>query len=99
MHVTFVKKILQDGSLCKKCRDVNQRLESEQLIESIDHIAIADERDADSEGMRLAKEHDVARAPFFLVQEDGDVIVFDVYFKFKKFMAERGYGINNEPKL
>ena len=90
-HITFVKKILADGKLCKKCEEVSERLQSENLIDLIDHIAIADERDADSEGVRLAKQYNVSRAPFFLVEEkSGDVTVFDIYFKFKKFMAEQG---------
>ncbi len=89
-HITFVKKILADGQLCKKCQEVSDRLNSENLIEHIDHIAIADERDVDSEGMRLAQQYKVERAPFFLVEEDGEVTVFDIYFKFKKYMAEQG---------
>jgi hypothetical protein len=89
-HITFVKKILADGELCKKCQEVSERLESEGLIDSIDHIAIADERDAQSEGIRLAKQYKVERAPFFLVTEGDEVTVFDVYFKFKKYMAEQG---------
>jgi len=88
MHITFVKKILADGRLCKKCSEVNARLESEGLIASINHIAIADERDSNSEGMRLAKKYNVARAPFFLVEQDNKVDVYDVYFKFKKLMAQ-----------
>ena len=66
------------------------RLGSEGLINSINLFAIADERDASSEGVRLAKQYDVARAPFFLVELNGETIVFDIYFKFKKFMAEQG---------
>lgn len=93
LHVTFVKKILANGELCKKCQEVATRLQSEGLLGAIDHIAIADDRDADSEGIRMARKHAVTRAPFFLVeQEPGKVIVFDVYFKFKKFMAEQGIG-------
>lgn len=62
-------------------------------MNSIDHIAIADERDHDSEGARLAKRFNVARAPFFLVEnESGEVEVFDIYFKFKKYMAAQGVG-------
>ncbi len=90
MHITFVKKILSSGELCKKCREVSERLETDGLIASINHIAIADERDPDSEGMKLARQHKVERAPFFLVEENGEVSAFDIYFKFKKFMAERG---------
>ena len=93
MHITFVKKILANGELCKKCQEVSERLQSEGLIDVIDHIAIADERDVDSEGIRLAQKHQVVRAPFFLVENtDGDVESFDVYFKFKKFMADQGMG-------
>ena len=93
-HITFVKKILANGELCKKCQEVSERLSSEQLIGVIDHIAIADERDADSEGVRLAKQHNVERAPFFLVEDEaGEVTVFDIYFKFKKHMAAQGVGL------
>jgi len=98
-HITFVKKILSTGELCKKCLEVSDRLGSEGLINSIDHIAIADERDADSEGMRLAKKHQVERAPFFLVEENGEVTVFDIYFKFKKYMAEQGVGVAKKAAL
>ena len=90
MHITFVKKILSDGELCKKCSEVSERLESDGLIASINHIAIADERDASSEGIKLAKQYNVERAPFFLVEENSETTAFDVYFKFKKLMVERG---------
>lgn len=91
MHITFVKKILQNGELCKKCQEVSARLDQEGLLPLIDHIAIADERDADSEGMRLAVIHRVERAPFFLLENDaGEVEVFDVYFKFKKYAQQQG---------
>lgn len=100
MHITFVKKILLSGELCKKCQEVSERLQSEELIEFVDHIAIADERDTDSEGIRLANTHKVERAPFFLVEnEDGEVTVFDIYFKFKKFMAEQGLGVIKKSSL
>jgi len=99
MHITFVKKILSSGELCKKCREVSERLESEGLINSIDYIAIADERDASSEGIRLAKQHHVERAPFFLVEHDGETLVFDIYFKFKKFMHENGFTSSHSAAL
>lgn len=99
-HITFVKKILADGELCKKCREVAERLESEGLLDTIDHIAIADERDVDSEGIRLATKFNISRAPFFLVEDDaGEITVFDIYFKFKKFMAEQGLDSNTQAAL
>lgn len=99
MHITFVKKILSSGELCKKCREVSERLESEDLIDSINHIAIADDRDPQSEGVRLAKQYGVTRAPFFLVELDGETTVFDIYFKFKKFMLEHGIGVASTSSL
>ncbi len=99
MHITFVKKILANGELCKKCREVSDRLDSEGLIELINHIAIADERDAESEGLRLAKQYQVERAPFFLVDQGGNIEAFDVYFKFKKFMRENGLGATGSAAL
>ncbi len=83
MHITLVKKILADGSPCRKCAEVQERLENEGLIDRIDHTVIADERDPESEGMLLAKKHDVDRAPFFIVEKDNsDVEIYTVYFKF-----------------
>lgn len=92
-HITFVKKILANGEMCKKCQEVSDRLTKEGLIEHINQIAIADERDADSQGMQLARKYEVERAPFFLVEENGETTVYDIYFKFKKFMAEQGIGV------
>ncbi len=84
-HITFVKKILADGSPCKKCREVSDRLESDRLMGVINQIAIADERDADSQGMQLAAQYQVNRAPFFVVTDDtGKTTVYDVYFQFRK---------------
>jgi len=88
MRITFVKKILTD------------RLESENLFEHINHIAIADERDPDSEGARLARKYAVSRAPFFIVEDDGgEATVFDVYFKFKAFLKAQGVEIQATPSL
>lgn len=89
-HITFVKKILANGEPCKKCQEVSERLISDGLMQSINHIAIADERDPDSEGMRLATQYQVQRAPFFLVEEDGQVDAYDVYFKLRKFLVDQG---------
>ena len=45
MRITFVKKIKADGSPCKKCAEVQSRLENDGLIDKIDRTVIADERD------------------------------------------------------
>ncbi|WP_028877371.1 hypothetical protein [Teredinibacter turnerae] len=85
MKITLVKKILADGSPCKKCGDVLQKLESSGQIAQIDTILTADERDPESDGMVLAKKLDVDRAPFFVVEKDGAApLVYTVYMKFVK---------------
>ncbi len=84
-RITLVKKIKADGTLCRKCADVLNRLERDGLTGTIDRIAIADERDPGSEGMRLAVRHGVDRAPFFVVEDEpGNVRVYTVYFRFLK---------------
>lgn len=88
-NVVFVKKILADGNPCKKCDQVTQRLHDDELFDTIDQIVIAREGDAASEGMRLAAEYNVDRAPFFLVEyEDGTRDIFDIYLKFRKVAAK-----------
>jgi hypothetical protein len=85
MTITYVKKIKADGSACKKCGEVSAKMEEAGHMQFIDHIAIADERDPESEGMLLAAKHDVNRAPFFIVEEeDKEPEIHTVYFKFVK---------------
>lgn len=85
MKITLVKKILADGSPCKKCGDVLEKLETSGFMDKIDHVLVADERDPESEGMIIAKLHNVNRAPFFVVEKDGEeVAIYTVYFKFVK---------------
>jgi protein-disulfide isomerase len=83
MNITFVKKIKADGSPCRKCAEVQSRLEKEAYIDKIDRTVIADERDINSEGMQLARQYSVDRAPFFIVENEGkEPLVYTVYFKF-----------------
>ena len=83
-RITLVKKILADGSPCKKCGDVIAKLESSGQMDFIDKIVVADERDPESEGMLLAKAHKVDRAPFFIVESQDDTKIYTVYMKFVK---------------
>jgi len=85
MKITFVKKILADGSPCKKCNEVTSKMEAADQMRFIDAIEIADESNSESKGMQLAVEHNVNRAPFFLVEDEaGKVEVYTVYFKLVK---------------
>lgn len=89
MKITLVKKILTDGTPCRKCVDVLQKLENSGHMNRIDQVITADTKDPDSEGVRLAKKFNVNRAPFFLVEEMGkETRVFTVYLKFVKEVLE-----------
>lgn len=84
MKITFVKKILATGEPCPKCRDVEQRLSEGGHWDAIDETLIADERDPDSAGMVIARRLGVNRAPFFVVENGKNTIVYTVFFKFLK---------------
>ena len=84
MHITLVKKILASGEPCNKCRDVEERLKSSGYWDHIDTVLVADERDPESPGMRLADELGVTLAPFFVVDRGDQVKVYTLYFKFVK---------------
>ena len=85
MRITFIKKIKLDGSFCKKCNEVQQKMDDAGQTEMIDEVLIADERDPSSPGMELASLYNVEQAPFFLVEKDGEApIIYTVYFKFVK---------------
>ncbi len=99
MHITMVKKIKYDGSPCRKCADVERQLEESNLLDRIDRIVVADERDPESEGMLLAKKHKVALAPFFVVEEGGQTTkIYTVYFKFVKEVLSEGVSEQQEIK-
>jgi hypothetical protein len=83
--ITFVKKIFVDGSPCKKCGEVMEKMEAADQMRFINEVVVADEADAESLGMLLAKQYDVSKAPFFIVEKvDGQVDVYTIYFKLVK---------------
>ncbi len=82
MHITFVKKRKADGSSCGKCEEIERRLIRDGHMASIDVVAVADMADADSLGMRLAREVDTDFAPFFIVREATQTRVYTIYLKF-----------------
>lgn len=90
MKITLVKKVLADGSPCKKCADVLEKLETSGQMSRIDAIVTADERDPGTEGMQIAKQYNVDRAPFFVVEQDGqETQIYTVYLKFVKEVLEQ----------
>ncbi len=66
----MVKKRLASGEPCRKCIQAEDMLKRRGLWEKIGQVVWADETDPESEGMRLAREHHVDLAPFFLVRSD-----------------------------
>lgn len=84
MHIVFVKKILASGEPCAKCADVEARLQANDEMPRIDRVVVADERDPNSEGMRLAARHGVLVAPFFIVEDGSKTTVYTVYLRFSK---------------
>ena len=90
MKITLVKKIKLDGSPCRKCVEVLDRLNDADQMKYIDEVLIADEGDENSPGMVLAQELQVERAPFFLVEHDtAEKEVYTVYFKFVKEVLDK----------
>uniref|UniRef100_A0A7S2S0H9 Phosphoadenosine phosphosulphate reductase domain-containing protein n=1 Tax=Mucochytrium quahogii TaxID=96639 RepID=A0A7S2S0H9_9STRA len=67
--VIMVKKLTEDGEYCRKCKDVAEKIEQDNLTDWIGHIAVANVLDAKSEGSILAKHFEIATAPFFLVRD------------------------------
>ncbi len=84
MTITFVKKIRHDGTPCPKCLDVEARLDAGAHWHAIDRVVVADERDPDSEGIQLAARLGIDRAPFFIVENNEETIVYTVFFRFLK---------------
>jgi hypothetical protein len=90
MHITFVKKIKADGEPCRKCAEVEQKLIEADLMGRIDRTVIADERDPSTEGMRLAEQYQVERAPFFVVEEAGGAPrIYTSYLRFLKEVLQK----------
>ncbi|MDD9943996.1 MAG: phosphoadenylyl-sulfate reductase [Myxococcales bacterium] len=67
VHITMVKKRLASGDACDKCVQAEQLLRGRGLWHRIDEVMWADERDPDSDGMRLSARYGVRLAPFFVV--------------------------------
>ena len=88
--ITMIKKLTPDGEQCRKCNDIEARLERDGLLDQIDTHIYMDLDDPNDPGTKLATKHDVKVAPFFVVQnldEQREVIdeeIYTVYLKMKK---------------
>jgi hypothetical protein len=50
MKITVVKKIKADGRPCRKSANVLEKLEQSGLIDRIDQVVVADEREPSAKG-------------------------------------------------
>jgi len=83
MHVTMVKKRLENGEPCRKCAQAEDLLKSRGLWKRIDEVVWADENDPESPGAKLGARYGVSIAPFFVVKdEDGTETVYESALKF-----------------
>ena len=90
MKITMVKKIMQDSSPCKKCAEVQKRLEDSGYIGRIDQFVSAKEDDPGSAGALLADLYQVDKAPFFIVEAEGQAPkIYTIYFKLVKEVFEK----------
>ncbi|GBG33438.1 Phosphoadenosine phosphosulfate reductase [Hondaea fermentalgiana] len=86
----MVKKLTEDGSYCRKCNDVAEKIVKDSVEDWIGYTAVADVLDPSSEGAVLAKHFGVATAPFFLVRDaetesaDGEWKVVRSYLQLRK---------------
>ena len=93
--ITLVKKILEDGQPCKKCAEVETRLRETGQFQYINKIAIADERNPDSEGIKLAALYGIKIAPFFIVETELETVVYTVYLKFVREILNQTNPLSN----
>lgn len=90
MKITMVKKVMADGNLCKKCLEVQERLEKSGYVDRIDTFVTAMENDPSSPGALLADMHHVNKAPFFIVEQEGqEPVIYTIYFKLVKEVLEK----------
>src|SRR4029079_4244051 len=87
-----------DGTPCKKCAEVEQRLVESGLMARIDRVVIADARDPASEGMTLAARLGVDAAPFFIVDNAGQQTLYTSYVKLLKEVLEAKTSEEEEAK-
>ena len=98
MNITLVKKIMEDGEECRKCREVSDLLKKSDELRFIDAILYADMKAPDSEGSRVAMEHNIDIAPFFVVENDGDVTIYKSYMQFKRDVLKKMAGVALQAK-
>lgn len=70
MRVTMVKKVLESGEDCPKCKEAIKILQEKGLWDRVNKVVAAVVGNEESEGFVLAREYGVERAPFFIIETD-----------------------------
>ncbi len=70
MHITMVKKQLENGDPCEKCAQTEEMLRRRELWHRIDEVIWAIEGQDDSPGAIVAGKHEIKVAPFFVLRDD-----------------------------
>ena len=85
--VVMVKKRMDDGNDCKRCVEIQQRLDSDGVV-SVEKTLYAEEGVEDSDGVQLSKEYGMRTAPFFLVKQPNseNFEAVESYFRLKKMI-------------
>ena len=80
----MVKKRLASGEACAKCAQTEKLLVDRGLWDRIDEVVWAVEGEPESPGFRLADEHQIESAPFFIVEEGGASTIYTSALKLIK---------------
>ena len=81
-RIVMVKKIMAVGTPCRKCADIERRIAEGGPSDRMDEVLVADERDDNSPGQRLAAQYQVNYAPFFIVTRDhGKPVVYTSWLR------------------
>lgn len=95
--VLMVKKRMQDGEDCRRCKQIQSLIERDSLTDKINDTLHVVEGDNNSVAAKLSREFGMRTAPFFVVRMPGsdEFKAFESYFKFKKVL--QNIGSQNSP--
>lgn len=83
-HITFVKKINEDGSVCKKCSDVFKKMEKNDILKHINSIETIDmtSNNPNQIGLVYSKKYNINYAPFFIARDGNNTKIYKFYTEF-----------------
>ena len=85
--VVMVKKRMSDGEDCRRCKQIQERIEKDRFEDNITETIFVEEGKNDSTAAKLSAKFKMRTAPFFVVTHDDDrVEAVESYFKLKKML-------------